>query len=201
MPYALRFRWRWISNDETLPDDRLACLSRGAVSLCGVNVAEAAAIATVDATITMDWSTLDGFVDWSWDYAFYAAGASAEGVVDSDYMSPDSDPAEANIGGFAVGSARMLNAGTTTPGPYARGHVAVDGIDALSAVASGTSHVGRAFAAKGSGVVAFEFDYLMSEIFDVSAPGSNAGSYTLAELALTSAPGAAAFAHARAVRS
>lgn len=150
----------------------------GLATLCAVGTVQAAT-ATVDATLAMNWSALDEFVDWTWNYSFNGADAEADGTVVSDYTPPDSDPAEARIGEIAVGSAF-----TTDTAPYARGAVAVDGIAALSASASGTSHRGRAFVAKGSGMVLFSFDYLLTEDFEVNRPDDSVGSYTIVEMRL-----------------
>lgn len=165
----------------------------GLVALCAVGRAQAAT-ATVDATLAMNWSTLDDVAEWAWGYAFNGADAEADGTVVSDYTAPDSDPAEARIGEIAIGSAV-----TTDTAPYARGAVNVDGLAALSASASGTSHRGRAFVAKSSGMVPFSFDYLMTEDFEVNRPDDSVGSYTIVEMRLDQ--GGTTVAYTNAVRN
>lgn len=165
----------------------------GLAALCTAASA-GAATATVDATIDMDWASLDEVAAWSWSHAFNGANAEADGIAVSDYAPPDSDPAEARIDGIAVG-----RASTSDTAPYARAEVRVDGVAALSASASGTSHRGRAFDAKAAGAVVFSFAYLMTEDFEMNRPGDTVGSYTIAELVLRES--GVNVAYASAVRS
>jgi hypothetical protein len=138
------------------------------------------ALATSDtsASIILDWASLDNQVNWL-DSQYFMNGADAnhDGETDSQYTY------DSNAQAFATFDA-VGTAGTYLDRVLAQGSAASDGINTISASASGTSHNGRSFTLLEDTTLHISFAYDLLQDFYTDMPGESAGGYSLAELIL-----------------